>query len=393
MVRARRIPLLRRLGPSVFALGLVAGACASGTADAPAVTDTDVGGVSTESPGPSSVTTEVTDGTQEQAWPIPDWQVVDPAEAGLDPLVLEALAADAAAAGSDCFVVTHDGRIVGEWYWNGTGPDFEREAFSVTKSITSTLVGIAQDLGVLDIDQPASDFIHEWRGTPSEGVTIRNLLANDSGRFQTAESDYVQMATREADKSAYAIGLEQQHEVGTVWVYNNAAIQVLEEVLERATGSEVGTFAAEHLFGPLGMGSTIDSDEAGNTLTFMGAQMSCRDMARFGLLTLRGGEWNGTQVVSSAWISEATRPSTSLNAGYGLLWWLFGLDDDAAPTAPGQGAVPVGSDGYAALGLGGQIIAVVPDHDLVVTRLGAPGAGRFGLYDVLARLQTDLVKG
>jgi CubicO group peptidase (beta-lactamase class C family) len=383
----------RRTRSAILVAGVfLSAACGAEGAGAPPVADPEVDGVTTETLAePSDRGGDLPNADPgRKAWPVPDWEVVDASEVGLDGEVLEALAADAQAAGSDCFVVTYDGRIVGEWYWNGTGPEFEREAFSVTKSITSTLVGIAQDQGLLDIDQPASDFIHEWQGTPSEAVTIRNLLSNDSGRFQTAESDYLQMATREPDKSGFAIGLEQQHEIGTVWVYNNAAVQVLEEVLQRATGTEVGAFADEHLFRPLGMDSTVIADEAGNTLTFMGAQMSCRDMARFGLMTLRGGEWNGTQIVSSAWIAEATRSSTDLNPGYGFLWWLFGLDDDAAPTAPGQGAVPPGNDGYAALGLGGQVIAVIPGRDLVVTRLGAPGAGQFSLYDVLARLQTDL---
>jgi CubicO group peptidase (beta-lactamase class C family) len=322
--------------------------------------------------------------------------VVDPGDVGLDPEVLEQIAERAEEADSQCLVVTRDGRLVGEWYWRGTGPDTAAEAFSVTKSITSTLVGIAQDLGYLDIDQPVADFVEEWRGTPSEGVTIRNLLSNDSGRFQTSQSDYVQMAIVEEDKTAYAIGLPQEHEVGTVWVYNNAAIQVLEAVLERATGTDVNSFAAEHLFGPLGMSTTISTDLAGNTLAFMGAQMTCRDMARFGLLHLRLGDWNGTRIVSEEWVTEATSPSTSLNPGYGFLWWLFGTAsaDAQVETAPGQPTVSPGFEGYAAIGLGGQVIAIVPEHDIVVTRLGpASAAPTFSLYDLLDRVQNQLVVG
>jgi CubicO group peptidase (beta-lactamase class C family) len=378
-IRSRPIAVLV---VSLWVLSLLA-SCASEAAEAPP-------------DAPISSTTEATTSTtsvpvDEPGWPEDEWEVVDPEVAGVDPAVLETLAARAEAAGSDCFVVTRNGRVVGEWYWNGTDADSEREAFSVMKSITSTLVGIAQAQGYLDIDQPASDFIDEWRGTPSEAVTIRNLLSNDSGRFQTAQSDYVQMATLEADKTAYAIGLDQEHDVGTFWVYNNAAIQVLEAVLERATGTDVNAFAAEHLFTPLGMTTSISTDQAGNTLTFMGAQMSCLDMARFGLLHLRGGDWNGTQVVPAEWVAEATSPSTDLNPGYGFLWWLFGENGVETETAPGQPSLTPGSDGYAALGLGGQVIAVIPDHDLVVTRLGAPGAGQFGLYNMLAELRSELV--
>lgn len=371
-------------------LGLVAGACSdNGSTARPA---------GTTSSNPSSTSTSVADQPDNEVprdtrpWPGDDWSEVDPEQAGVDPAVLNNLATQAGEGNSDCLVVTRDGEIVGEWYWNGTGPESEREAFSVTKSITSTLVGIAQDQGHLDIDQPASDFITEWVGTPSESVTIRNLLSNDSGRFQTTESDYSQLAIHEADKTAYAIGLEQQHEIGTRWVYNNAAIQVLEEVLQRATGMEMGDYARTELFEPLGMKSSIITDEAGNTLAFMGAQMSCRDMARFGLLFLRGGEWNGEQIVSTEWVEEATSPSTELNAGYGYLWWLTGESSEAQPTAPGQEALPASeSEAFAAIGLGGQVIAVVPEHDLVVTRLGEPALDAFSLLSALDAAQHDLI--
>ena len=382
----------RRVAASVVALLLVAGACSDDDEAAPNTTVGDTTTTTTEAPDPSP---EPSDDEDERAWPVPDWESVEPEDAGVDPVVLDEVADLVEASGSDCLVVSRDGQLVGEWFWNETGPDFEREAWSVTKSITATLVGIAQDQGHLDIDQPASDFIDEWVGTDSEEVTIRNLLSNDSGRFQTAESDYVQMATVEDDKTAYAIGLDQQHEIGTHWVYNNAAIQVLEAVLERATGTDVGTFAEQYLFDPLGMSTTITTDPAGNALTFMGAQMSCRDMARFGLLNLREGEWAGDQIVSADFVAEATNPSQELNPGYGLLWWLFGDDTEAlVETAPGQDPVPAGEPrAYAALGLGGQIIVVVPEHELVVTRLVSsqtPGS-QANLADLLPILLDELV--
>ncbi|MFP4513746.1 MAG: serine hydrolase domain-containing protein [Acidimicrobiales bacterium] len=387
----------------LLALALVATACGDDDAAPPTTTTTTTTIESTtttvdpgdgpddgEPPGDGSEP-----GGSDAVWPVPDWQRVDPDAAGVDAATLDQLATMAESAGSDCLVVTRDGRLVGEWYWNDTGPDSEREAFSVTKSITATLVGIAQDQGHLDIDQPASDFIDEWIGTPSEEVTIRNLLSNDSGRFHSPESDYAQMAFAEPDKTAYALGLGQAHEPGTVWVYNNAAIQVLEAVLERATGTGVGDFAEEHLFEPLGMDTTISTDQAGNTLTFMGAQMSCRDLARFGLLNLRRGEWDGEQIVSAAFVDEATRPSTELNDGYGHLWWLYGThpDDAAGAGSDRDGSAAGESYAYAALGLGGQFMVVVPEHDLVVSRLVQPQSdgGGSGVSEILPILWDDLV--
>jgi CubicO group peptidase (beta-lactamase class C family) len=279
------------------------------------------------------------------------WRTTTPEEARVSSDVLTRLSEIAEAGASDCLLVTRHGRIVGEGYWKATGRYHEREAYSVTKSVASTLVGIAQAQGRLDIEQRASDFITEWKGTPSEEITIRNLLSNDSGRYQTSDSDYRELTALQDDKTGYAIGLEQQHEIGTVWVYNNAAIQVLDAVLERATGMPTHEFARQYLFEPMGMTSRIVRDNVGNTLTFMGAQMSCRDMARFGLMHLHDGVWNGRQIVPAEWVAEATRPSTTLNPGYGYLWWIH-------PRS------------YSAQGAGGQLVVVVPEDGLVVTRLG-----------------------
>jgi CubicO group peptidase (beta-lactamase class C family) len=333
----------------------------------------------------------------DRSWPVPDWEVVDPAAAGLDAAALEQMAATAERAGSECLVVTKDGALVGEWYWDGFDAETEREVFSVTKSITATLVGIAQDRGLLDIDDRASDYIDEWKGTPSEGVTIRNLVSNDSGRYHDFDTDYVQMAGRAPDKTAFSIGLSQQVEPGTTWVYNNAAIQTLDAVLEEATGMPTGEFASEALFEPLGMGTTINTDAAGNTLTFMGAQASCRDLARFGLLHLRDGSWGEEQVVSSEWVDEATRPSQEINPAYGFLWWLnragdvgVGTGDDARE---GSIAGSADSSSYAALGLFNQVVGVFPSSGLVVTRLGADkgeDGSSFGLGEVAAGLRAAL---
>lgn len=374
----------RRFGLAVLAtLALLAAACADDDSnggddnggDPPPTTVAPDEADSTTPEDPGEADSDGAEPDDDRAWPSPDWEVVDPAEAGLDVAVLDELAGRAERGGAACLVLVSDGVIVGEWYWLDTGPDDPAEAWSVTKSITAFLVGIAEEQGHLTLDQPASDFVDEWVGTPSEAVTIRQLLANDSGRFHSFESDYVQLASVEEDKTGYAIGLDQQHDPGTHWEYNNAAIQVLEAVLERATGTDVAAFASEHLFEPIGMESTsLTTDPAGNTLVFMGAQMTCRDMARFGLLTLRDGEWMGEQIVPAEFVAEATRPSTDLQPTYGLLWWLEGGDGEEATGAAGQDEVGGGDVvAHNALGLGGQFVSVLPDHDLVMTRLNRTG--------------------
>ena len=365
-VRARRHHARHRLLGLLAVGAVLAGACSS--SDDPA---TDAAAGPSDTAGTSVGTATAEDGP---AWPVPEWTTTDPAAAGLDPEALDAMAAEAEAAQSNCLVVTKDGELVAEWYWNDWNERTDQEIFSATKSISSTLVGIAQDQGLLSIDDPASDYITEWQGTPSEDVTIRNLVSNDSGRFQDFPTDYVEMAVAAPDKTQFSIDLSQQHEPGTEWVYNNAAIQTLDRVIEVASGMPTHEFARINLFEPLGMETTIATDEAGNTLTFMGAQASCRDLARFGLLFARGGEWDGEQVVSAEWVEEATTPSQALNGAYGFLWWLNAEGPVASPTgAPaeeGQLVEGAPSDIYAALGLGNQIVAVFPSSGVVATRIG-----------------------
>jgi CubicO group peptidase (beta-lactamase class C family) len=356
--------------------------------------------------------------------PVPGaaWDTVEPTAAGLDPAGLEALRSFVDGRDSNCVAVIKDGRLAYAWYAEGTDAGTRQEIFSATKSMTSTLVGIAAGEGELSLDQPASDFLTEWKGTPSEAVTIRQLLANDSGRFWSVVSDYGTLL-RSPDKTAYALGLDQQHEPGTHWDYNNSAIQTLSAVIQRATGMDLSSYAKVKLFDPIGMGSSIRKDAVGNPLAFMGAQANCEDMARFGLLFERDGVWGDRQVLPDGWVAEATAASQPLNNGYGFLWWrngtqalgpLGGSQDlatgNALGLAPGGDAgsttttavtgttFPGGliwphapADAYAALGLGDQIALVIPSRHLVVVRLGrGPGtlAGvlEARMVDELARL-------
>ncbi|MDB4973471.1 MAG: beta-lactamase [Myxococcaceae bacterium] len=310
-------------------------------------------------------------------YPVPDWQTVAPARIGFDDKALTKLATTADGNDSHCLVVTRKGRLVGEWYWDDWTRDTEAPVFSVTKSFTSTLVGIAQDQGMLDISDPASDYISEWQGSDSSDVTIKNLLSNDSGREWTFLKDYLEMAGTASDKTGYAIALGQDHPPGSFWEYNNSAIQTLERVLKQATGVEdVATFAHDKLLQPIGMSSTMGHDQAGNTEMFQDLKASCRDLARFGYLFLRAGKWGNRQIVSKAWVKQATSQSTPLNAEYGLLWWLNKAGHYVRPSSPSR----VEGDGkmidklpestFSALGLNGQLVLVDPEHEIVMTRIG-----------------------
>ncbi len=318
--------------------------------------------------------------------PIPgaDWDVVAPETVGLDPAALQQIATTAETGKSNCLVVVRDGKIAGEWYFRGTNAETTQNVYSMTKSVASTLVGIAQDDGDLDINDPASTWITEWKGTPSDAVKVRDILSNDSGREWSLAIDYVQLLQAQ-DRTAFAIGLTQAEAPGTVWAYNNSAIQTLQRVVQQATGTPVVDFAQQRLFAPLGMTNTrMTTDPAGNAQMFQGVRTNCRDMARFGVLMLNHGKWGADQVVSSDWVAEATgKSSTQLNAAYGYLWWLNRSGNignplvATSPDANGGGGTRQGqlvpgapADMFWAIGLGNQIVQVDPGSRTVVVRLG-----------------------
>lgn len=377
-----------RLAPTLapaLALALLLAAC--GGSDDDAATD-DPAPVTTAATGATTTTGAGADDTAapgddtgpaaDWVYPGTAWETADPAEHGLSQEGLDELATYLEGTNSNCMMVVKDGVVVDERYWNGTDVDSNQEIFSASKSVSSTLVGIAQDEGLLDIEQPASDFITEWVGTDSEPVTIRNLLSNDSGRYYDFKTDYQDMVNS-PNRTEFAIGLDQQYPPGEHWEYNNSAIQTLQRVLADATGESVNAFAAERLFGPLGMTAEYSTDPSGTEPTFMGVQAGCDDMARFGYLFLRDGWWDGEQVVSSDWVEEATAPSQELNPAYGFLWWLNAQEGALIPgtngTVPGAFWPDAPADAYAALGLGDQIVLVLPDQDMVVVRAGSFGGG------------------
>jgi CubicO group peptidase (beta-lactamase class C family) len=327
---------------------------------------------------PADLPTRAPDGT---IYPAQAWASGNPRALGFDPQRMEAIARAARPSQTTCLLVARKGQVVGEWNYGGVDADTPREVFSVTKSITSTLVGMAEADGDLAIADRASSYIHEWRGTRSSTVTVRDLLSNVSGRFWELGSDYADLPQAE-DRTQYAVDLRQQYPPGKVWAYNNAAIQTLDRVISTATGEPTRDFAAERLFGPIGMAHTqMTADPAGNTNTFFGTQTTCRDLARFGYLFLNQGRWGDEQVVPRSWVRAAVgQPSQSHNAAYGLLWWLnrrgpiigpLATDGPGQPTPPAGQAMPgLSASAFAAQGLGGQTVLVDPESETVVVRLG-----------------------
>ena len=281
---------------------------------------------------PGELPTRGQDGTR---FPGAEWEHADPAAMGFDPKVMRRIARAAKPSETTCLLVARKGKVVGEWNWQDFAPDQPREVFSMTKSVTSTLVGQAQADGALDIDDRAKKYVEEWRGTKSRDVTVRNILSNDSGRFWDPATDYGQLP-QATDRTQFAIDLKQQYPPGKVWAYNNAAIQTLDRVISRATGQTTRDYAAQRLFGPLGMAHTrMTADPAGGTNTFFGVQTTCEDMARFGYLFLRQGRWGTTRSCPKSWVKAAVgRPSQSTTRRTGSSGGSTATDRSSAPWRP-----------------------------------------------------------
>lgn len=334
------------------------------------------------------------------------WPVASPSSLGLRARAIRRGAAEARRLDSTCFAVLRNGRLAGERNWR-LPRDEPREVFSITKSVTSTLVGIAVRDGDLRLDDRVSRYVPQWRGTASESVTVRNLLSNDSGRFWSLETDYTGLLSARS-RTRYAVSLPQQYAPGSAWAYNNAAIQVLEPVLERATGMPVARFARKRLFEPLGMTRTsFITDRADDAAVFYGLRTTCLDIARLGRLHLNGGKVGGTRLLDRSWVKRAVgRSSTVHNAAYGYLWWLNRpgalrgatdpVDALGQPLRPvsGQLAPSAPEEVFAALGFGGQVLLVDPTTRTMVVRLGLPaqpGEEAYGFTNA-ARVLTRAVR-
>lgn len=340
-----------------------------------------------------------------------EWLTASPAEMGLDAERIEDALAFAAERGSTGVVIARRGRIVAERYWDDGAPDRPRSLFSAGKPVVGALIGMAVDDGAIrSLDQPAADYLTEWRGDDRAAITIRHLLSMTSGLRCSFDIDFRKLP-QAADEEAFALSLPLDHAPGSGWRYNNAAYRLLYSVLSRAVGAPAPEFARRRLFEPLGMKCAFwkvrVTDLAENPQTIWA---TAREAARVGQLMLDGGAAGGRRIIAPGYVSEATRSSQPHNPAYGLLWWLNGglryllpsyrLDPDehAAPLLPG-----CPPDLFAAMGIADQKVYVIPSCELVVVRVGRrAGTGRplaRGSFDepflapILAAVRQDSASG
>jgi len=266
---------------------------------------------------------------------------------------------------STAFMAIHHGAVVAEW-----GDTSARtELASVRKSLLSALIGIAvaekrisldHTLAELGIDDNAPQLTEV-----EKQATVRMLLQARSGIYHSALYETKGMAARRPVRGSHA--------PGTFWYYNNWDFNALGTIYEHATSRGIYDALEQRIARPIGMQDYRPQDGA----YFTGAasihrayplRMSARDLARFALLYLHGGAWNGRQVVPADWVRESTTPSSAATSGagialgYGYLWWTAPPRAETGDPSPSD--LPRGS--FFAWGAGGQYAFVVPAEDLVV---------------------------
>jgi CubicO group peptidase (beta-lactamase class C family) len=307
----------------------------------------------------------------------------------VDPTALDDAIAVAESLESYCFLVIRHGVLVSETYFGTKLPTDTHQSWSIAKSYSSALVGIAIERGEIEsLDQSVADFVPEWQADERKNITIRHLVSMQSGLSWSVFQDYVSMAFFSADKSQFATDLTASEPPETSWVYHNGGVQMLEPVFRAATGKTLEEYAAEHLWSKLGMTATWAKDQAGHPTAYANVLATCRDHARLGYLYLHGGKWaNNQEVVPEAWVTATTTPSQPHNRAYGYLWWLNAetpaMDAMMQPW-PARMSPVAPPDMFAARGFGNQFIDVIPSLDMVVVRFGPDPAGQFDLAAMTA---------
>jgi len=293
-------------------------------------------------------------------------------------------------------VVVQHGVIVAERYASGFDRSTRFLGWSATKSITSALVGLLVDDGVLKLDAPAP--VPEWQGAgdPRAAITLRQLLNMSSGlAFEeryVPGSDSLNMLFQEPSMGAYAASRSLQHAPGTAWSYASGTTNILAGIVFRATGGTldgVTRFARKRLFEPTGMSSAlIEPDETGAPVGSSYGYATARDWARFGQLFLDHGAVGGRQVLSRTWVDFVQDPAPAApRAPYGGQFWLTHNADGAR----GPMFADLPADTFFAHGYNEQMVVVIPSQDAVLVRLGwTPEGTKFDRNKYLSAIAAAL---
>ncbi len=264
-------------------------------------------------------------------------------------------------------VVLRDGARIAERYYNGETPESLHDVRSAGKSITSLLVGIAQDRGrIATLSEPVARYIGDAASHPIGAITLKNVLTMRSGL--DASDDDPQSPGNEdkmdasPDPYAFLLSIRAREPQGTRYVYNSLTAYLAGLVVEKAAAQPLDAFARDVLFEPMGITRwTWEHDAAGHAKGQGNLSLTARDFAAIGQMVMNGGTYRGRRIVGARWIDESLAPRVAIGAvdpyadAYGYFW--FSKTHDI-----GGGRVRV----FFASGNGGNKIYIVPSRHLVV---------------------------
>jgi CubicO group peptidase (beta-lactamase class C family) len=323
-----------------------------------------------------------------------------PDELGFDATKLQA-AADFKTqySSTEALLIIRHGYVALERYTGGVTATTRHESYSMAKSFSSALLGIAIDEGLIkNVDEKVCQYYpDQWdcsdMSDPRSRITIHHVLTVSTGLEW--HEDWRSTATGVND--AYNINLLDYtlsrmavEEPGTRMRYSTGDPSLMSGIYQKATSMTALAYAKAKLFSKIGTpGITWNSDNAGRTTTYAGLQATAREYAKFGYLYLNRGTWDGTQVVPSAWVDMTTRAKDPCTDWYYYSWHInppvrLGTQDGTCPDlvcAPTAYA-DLPPDAYFAAGVNGQLVFVVPSADVVIVRLASdqPGSEHWDEY-------------
>jgi CubicO group peptidase (beta-lactamase class C family) len=288
------------------------------------------------------------------------WETKSVASLGWNETAVEPLLAYLEEKHTKGFIILQNGKIVMENYFNGHSATESWYWASAGKTLTATVVGIAEQEGYLNTNNKVSDYLGtSWTSIP---LAKENLITN---------KHLLTMTSGLNDQLGDAVSpdnLQYVEDAGTRWAYHNVYVK-LQHVVAQASNQTWNTYFNIKLRDKIGM--------TGFWFSFNNSSVyrsNTRSMARFGLLALNKGKWENTQVVPQNYMQNATTTSQSINLAYGYLWWLNGKTSFHLPQSqyqfPGNLIVTAPADMYCALGKDDQKIYVVPSKKLVIIRMG-----------------------
>lgn len=284
-------------------------------------------------------------------------------------------------------IVIYKDKIIAEKYDTGFNKNSKILGWSMTKSITVTYFGILQKQGKIDISKPAP--IAEWANDERAKITTNDLIHMNSGLEWEEDygklSDATKMLFRSEDMTKAQIDKPLVGKPNATWNYSSGTTNLLSGILRKQfkTHQEYLDFWYSALIDKIGMHSMlVESDMAGNYVGSSYSWATTRDWAKFGLLYLHKGNWNGEQLFDENWAKYVATPTNTSNGKYGAHFWL-----NAGGKFP-----DVARDMFYCSGYQGQMVAIFPSHDLVIVRMGLKEDSEFDFNGLLSGIVGSLKK-